>query len=91
MELALIVQRVHPLLFEVHAHPLRQALQLPDVGQAVKHVPRKAADRLGDDVVDLPRLAVPDHLLEALALFRTGATDTLVRKNVNQCPNPDAS
>ena len=53
-------------------------LQLPDGGQGVDRVPRKAADRLGDDQVDLAVHRIRDHAFEALAVLGAGARDALV-------------
>ena len=54
-------------------------LQLPDGGQGVDRVPRKAADRLGDDQVDLAVHRIRDHAFEALAMLGAGARDKLMR------------
>ena len=53
-------------------------LQLPDGGQGIDRVPRKAADGLGDDQVDLAVQCISDHAFEAFAVLGAGARDALV-------------
>ena len=59
---------------ELHAH----ALQLPHIVQTVHGVPGKAADALGDDVINFSRSAILNHLLKAHVMTGAGAADSLV-------------
>ena len=61
-------------------------LQLSDGGQGVDCVPRKAADGLGDDQVDLAVHRIRDHAFEALAVLGAGARDALVGVHGHKLP-----
>ena len=63
-----------------------QLLQVPDGLQQVHGVSGEAADRLGEDNVDLPGLAVGQHTLELCALFRAGTGDKVVCIHTGEFP-----
>ena len=67
---------------ELHAH----RLQFPYIVQTVHGIPRKAADALGDDVVDFPRPAICYHLLKSGSMPDAGAADSFIRIQINQLP-----
>ena len=56
-------------------------LQLTDRGQRVHRVAGKAADRFRYNEVDLACQCIGNHLLEAFAVLRAGAGDTLIYLN----------
>ena len=60
--------------------------QFSDGGQAVDRISGKAADRLGDDQVDLSSQGILDHLIETVTAFCAGAGDALVSVDFNELP-----
>ena len=60
-------------LFKPYLHA--DFLQISDCGEQVYRVPRKPRYALGQDNVDLPRLAVRNEAVEFLTLCRPGAAD----------------
>ena len=53
--------------------------ELSDVLQRIHSVPRKTADGLCNDKINLAGKGILDHLVEAVTLLCVGAADSLVR------------
>ena len=80
------IQCVQMLVLKEDSNWRVEFLKLPDVGQAIEGVPRKAADVLRDDEVDSSLLASLDHLLELFPLGDTRTRNALVCKSAYILP-----
>ena len=69
---------------EVYRSP--QRLELPDVVEAILHIPCKPGYRLYDDPVDLSGPAVSHEALEVLPLVRPCACEPFISVDVHQRP-----
>ena len=72
------------VLFKVDLHAL--FLELPNGRQAVHGIPGESADGFGDDQVNPSGKRIGYHALKALAVFGVGASDALVRVDLNEIP-----
>jgi len=83
-QLALGIQRPDVFFLKVDLHTF--FLEIAYGGQAVDRVAGKAADRLGDNQIDLTIKGVGDHAFEAHALFGVRACYALVGINTDKFP-----
>ena len=83
-QLTLGVQRPDVFLLKVNLHAF--FFELTDCGQAVDRISGKAADRFGNDKVNLAVKGIGDHAFEALALFGVRACNALIGINTDELP-----
>ena len=83
-QLALAVEGVNALLFEVAFHAM--LFELANGGQAVHGVSGEAADGLGYNQINLSGQRIRDHLIEAIPVAGVQAADAFVRIYFDKLP-----
>ena len=84
--LGIILQGENALAFKEHPHRGGQFAEHPHGADAVHHVPGEAGDAFGEDEVNLPSLAICNHLVELLSMGQGGAADSLIGVDARQSP-----
>lgn len=84
--LGIILQGENALAFKEHPHRGGQFAEHPHGADAVHHVPGEAGDTFGEDQVNLPSLAICNHLVELFPMGQGGAADSLIGVDARQSP-----
>ena len=84
--LGIFLQGENALAFKKHPDRRRKFPQHPHGADAVHHVPGEAGDAFGQDQVNLPSLAICNHLMELLPMGQGGAADSLIGVDARQSP-----
>lgn len=80
------IEREDVLGFKEHANRRIVLRQHSNHAQKVHHVAGKTGYALGDDEINLARLAFGDHAVELIHVLGGGTADALVSVYVDQCP-----
>lgn len=84
--LGIILQGENALALKKHTHRRGEFPQHPHGADVVHHVPGEAGDAFGQDQVNLPSLAICNHLVELFPMGQGGAADPLIGVDARQNP-----
>ena len=84
--LGIFLQGENALAFKKHPDRRGKFPQHPHGADAVHHVPGEAGDAFGEDQVNLPSLAICNHLVELFPMGQGGAADPFIGVDTRQSP-----